>query len=130
MNVAYKHLNAKLRIGDLTKGQWGSVLAGVLLMLGWGFYLSPLSTYPTIISAVYLGGVPIALAMLASYAEVNVWRFALKGVVWLRADGRYVAGAGDEVQGYRLTPDPRTEREAARSLCQPLDLSGLWDGDQ
>ena len=126
MNVAYKHLNAKLRIGDLTTGQWAGVLLGVVLMLGWGFYLSPLPTYPTIISAVYLGGVPIALSMLASYAELNVWRFAHKASTWVRTDGAYSAGPGDQVRGYCLTPDPRAEHHARRSDSSTIDLAGLW----
>lgn len=127
MNVAYKHLNAKLRIGELTTGQWASVLLGIVLMLSWGFYLSPLSTYPTIITAVYVGGVPIALAMLASYAELNVWRYTRMALVWVRVDGTYAAGPGDEIRGYRLTPDPRGHHSARRNTSIPLDLPGLWD---
>jgi hypothetical protein len=127
MNVAYKHLNAKLKIGDLTAGQWASALLGVVLMLGWGFYLSPLSSYPTIITAVYLGGVPVALALLANYAELNIWRFATKALTWGRAEGAYSAGPGDQYTGYVLAPDPRAEQNARRGERQLLDLSTLWD---
>ncbi len=30
MNVAFKHLEAKLRFGELSIGQWAAVLGGVL----------------------------------------------------------------------------------------------------
>ena len=126
MNVAYKHLNAKLRIGDLTTGQWASALFGVVLMLGWGFYLSPLPPYPTIITAVYIGGVPIGLAMLASFAELNIWRFARRGLVWMRSRGTYSAGPGDDIRGYRLTPDPRVLKDATGARGSTIDLAGLW----
>ena len=29
MNIAFKHLEAKLRFGDLTIGQWAAIFAGV-----------------------------------------------------------------------------------------------------
>ena len=107
MNLAYKHLNAKERIGELTVGQWAVVFGGMIVMLLWGFYLSPLSRYLSIVTAVYLGGLPVALALVASYAEFNVWRFAASAWRWTLAAGRYAAGAGAPTPGYRIVPDPR-----------------------
>lgn len=127
MNVAYKHLNAKLKIGDLTTGQWVTVLVGVVLMLGWGFYLSPLATYPTIITAVYLGGLPISLALLANYAEFNFWRLLTRAFSWARADGAYSAGPGDQITGYTITADPRAARNARLAGEASLDLAALWE---
>ncbi len=34
MNVAFKHLEAKLRFGDLSVGQWAGVVGGILLGSG------------------------------------------------------------------------------------------------
>ena len=42
MNIAFKHLEAKLRFGDLTVGQWAAILAGVLFALVFAQYLSPI----------------------------------------------------------------------------------------
>jgi hypothetical protein len=127
MNVAYKHLNAKLKIGEFTTGQWATVLVGTVLMLGWGFYLSPLGTYLTIITAVYIGGLPVSLALLATYAELNVWRISRAAFTWARSDGAFSAGPSDRISGYVLTPDPRTQRHGQRQSRPTLDLAALWE---
>ena len=93
-------------------------------MLLWGLYLSPLSTYLSIVSSVYLGGLPIALALVASYAEFNVWRFAGSAFKWTLAPGRYAAGAGAPTAGYRVLPGARNS--AAYPQVPPLDLQALW----
>ena len=41
MNVAFKHLEAKLRFGELSIGQWAGILGGVLFALVFAQYLSP-----------------------------------------------------------------------------------------
>ncbi len=125
MNLAYKHLNAKERIGELTWGQWAVVFGGVLVMVVWGFWLSPLSAYLSIVTAVYLGGLPVALALLANYAEFDVWRFAKSARRWSLAAGRYAAGPGPLTPGYVIGPDPHAPSGEAR-VSAPLDLEGLW----
>lgn len=124
MHLAYKHLNAKERIGELTVGQWATVFTGMIVMLLWGFYLSPLSRYLSIVSAVYLGGLPIALAVVASYAEFNVWRFAASAWRWTLAPGRYGAGPGAPSTGYTIMPT--AVRAADSPPIPPLDLQSLW----
>jgi hypothetical protein len=126
MNVAYKHLNAKLKIGEFTVGQWSVVFFGAIVMLLWGFYLSPLSGYLTMITAVYLGGLPIALAIIANYAEFNLWRFARSAWAWSVADGRYPPGPGSVTHGYRIMPDPR-QRGGEHEITPFPDLAELWD---
>jgi hypothetical protein len=126
MNLAYKHLNAKERIGELTVGQWAVVFVGMIVMLLWGFYLSPLSRYLSIVTAVYLGGLPVALALVASYAEFNVWRFAASAWTWSLAPGRYAAGAGAPSPGYRIAPDPSATEPSGGSDVPPIDLHALW----
>ena len=58
MNVAFKHLEAKLRFGELSIGQWASILAGVLFALGFAQYLSPVGGLAGVILGVYLGAIP------------------------------------------------------------------------
>src|ERR1700679_616848 len=114
MNLAYKHLNTKLKIGEFTVGQWAVVFIGLLLMLTWGFYLSPFSPYLTLITAVYLGGVPISLAFLSTLAELNLWRFGKSAWEWGVAHGRYAPGPGAPSKGYTIVPDPRAQRSLDR----------------
>jgi hypothetical protein len=125
MNLAYKHLNAKVKIGELTPGQWAVAFFGVVAMLAWGFYLSPLSPYLSIITAVYLGGLPVALALVASYAELNVWRFARCAWAWTLANGCYAPGPGPQTSGYSIAPDPRAQH-APGAHTPGLDPEALW----
>jgi hypothetical protein len=126
VNLAYKHLNSKLKIGEFTVAQWAVVFFGVLLTLSWGFYLSPLSGYLTLITAVYIGGLPIALALISSFAEFNAGRFAKSAWRWSLAHGRYSPGPGMGASGYVITPDPRAARTAANLAAPELDLGSLW----
>jgi hypothetical protein len=125
VNLAYKHLNAKERVGELTWGQWAVVFCGVLVMVVWGFWLSPLSPYLSIVTAVYLGGLPVALALLATYAEFDVWRFAKSAHRWSLARSRYAAGPGPDTPGYVIAPDPRFASGSDRA-SGPLDVEALW----
>ena len=45
-NVTYKHLEGKTVVGQFSLGQWAQLLAGVLLGLVFGIYLSPLPPTP------------------------------------------------------------------------------------
>ena len=49
MNVAFKHLEAKLRFGDLSIGQWAGVVGGILLGIGFALYLSPFGSLADVI---------------------------------------------------------------------------------
>jgi hypothetical protein len=126
MNLAYKHLNARLKIGEFTVGQWAVVFAGLLVTLLWGFYLSPFGPYVSVITAVYFGGLPISLAFVASFAEFNLWRFGRAAWKWGLAQGRYTPGAGSTAKGYVITPDPRARHAATRAGNGQPDLSTLW----
>ena len=43
MNAAYRHLEAKTRIAELTLGQWAGILAGVLVAVVFALVLKPFS---------------------------------------------------------------------------------------
>ena len=125
MNVAYKHLESKLRIAELTVGQWAGVFCGVMLALGWGMYLSPLGPYPTLISAVYLAGLPACVAFLAGLSEFDLWLHVRALVRHRRSPGRYVPGPGHSARGYLVLADQR--RTGAQVADGPdLDLEALW----
>src|SRR4051812_28021623 len=90
----------------------------------WGMYLSPFGAYLTLISAVYIGGIPIAAAFLAGVTSFNVWLHLKALSRHRRALGRYVPGPGHSASGYVVTAD---EREAAALTSTPdLDIESLW----
>jgi hypothetical protein len=126
VHLAYKHLESKLRIGELTLGQWAGALAGLGLMIAWGFYLSPMGATLTVISAVYLGGLPIAFALVAGYAELDLVLLLCCAARWQRAGGIYLLGPGSRAGGYVIHPDPRAAQRAGEG-SPALDLEGLWE---
>ena len=73
MNIAYKHLDTKLRIGELTIGQWLAVALGVGIAGGWALYVHPpIGATLTAVTAVYLGALPAGAALMASSSEFNL----------------------------------------------------------
>lgn len=128
MNVAYKHLDAKLRIGDLTLVQWLGVMAGVMIAVAWGAYLSPFGTTPTVVSAVYIGSLPIGAALLSGTTEFDLWLVIRSALAWHRLEGRYMRGPGDRARGYLLHEDTEELERRRRSDAAELDLETLWEG--
>jgi hypothetical protein len=127
VNIAYKHLDTKLRVADLTIGQWLSVFAGLALAVLWGMYLSPFGTYVTLLSAIYLGGIPIGASLLAGITEFDLWLLIRSAMRWRRREGRFVPGPGDLAHGYVVSDDERDRTEAARVHLDDLDLASLWE---
>jgi hypothetical protein len=126
MNQAYKHLDTKLKLAELTIGQWLGVVLGLGVSLMWGFYVSPFGTSITIGSAVYLGAVPISFALMSTVFEVNLGVVLRSAISWVRLDGRFVPGAGPRVEGYFVRPDQR-EKDDVKATLATLDPAALWD---
>lgn len=127
MNVAYKHLESKLKIGEFTITQWAGFFVGVMAALMWVMYLSPFGAYITLVTSVYLGGLPAGAAFLASVSDFDLWLHLKALVRHRRMIGRYVPGPGAAVGGYVLTAD-RSEILAAAAVSpdDDLDLAELW----
>lgn len=126
MNVAYKHLEAKLRVAELTLSQWLGVCLGVCLAIAWG-YISPLGSYLTLLSAIYLGAVPAGAAFLASVSELDLWLLVRSALRWRRLEGRFLPGPGAPSPGYVLIePDEERAYEQRRRQVPDLDLGSLW----
>jgi len=130
MNIAYKHLDAKLRIADLTVGQWMGLFAGLIAGMGYGTYLSPFGQMLTLVTAIYIAGIPIAAIFLASFSEFDFWLLVRSAVRWRRLDGRYLPGPGTPTPGYRLTAPPDELRHAERERVAELDLGALWETER
>jgi len=136
VNPTYKHLEASLRLGAFSLGQWAQVLLAVVLALTFGIYLSPLPLTPTIFVSIVLAGSPLALSYGAMAQEWSVtdalgaqWR-------WLRRPRCYLPGPSDHATGYIvLAEEPAaTEPTAGARAYRPadgvaVDQSGepLWD---
>lgn len=126
MNAAYKHLETRLRIAELTLSQWAAVLGGIALAILWGGFLSPFSKYLTLFTSIYLGGIPTVLALIASQTEFNIFVRLRAMARWRRGADRYEAGAG-EAHGYVIVPDPAAARSRVGERVPELDYAALWD---
>jgi len=126
VNVAFKHLEAKLRFGDLTVGQWAAILAGVLFAAVFAQYLSPIGGLGGVIVGVYLGAIPASAAFFAGLSEFDLWGLIREAVRWRRASGRYVAGAGDTACGYTVVIAAAEDVGGDRATPE-FDVGALWD---
>src|SRR5215216_140422 len=124
MNVAFKHLEAKLRFGELSVGQWAGVLGGLLFALVFSQYLSPLGGPAGLVLGVYLGAIPAAAAFYASLSEFDLWGVLAAAARWRRDGGRYVPGPGEHAVGYVLLEETG---DAPRPGAASLDPALLWD---
>jgi hypothetical protein len=128
MNLAYKHLDAKLRIAELSVGQWIGIVIGLGVGIVWGVYLSPFGATPTLVSAIYLGALPAGSALVGNVTSVSPWLIVRSAVDWRRRDGRFLPGAGAEAHGYVVVPDPSARRSArAVDAEDGGDLASLWE---
>jgi hypothetical protein len=127
VNVAYKHLDSKLRIGELTVLAWIGVILGVACGIAWGVYISPFGPTLTLTLGIYVAALPIGAAVLASVTEFDPWLIVRSAVAWRRLEGRFVPGGGDCARGYLVVEgsDSRTGHSAPRRVHE-LDLGSLW----
>jgi hypothetical protein len=125
VNSAYKHLETRLRIGELTLGQWAGIVAGLAVAIAWGMYLSPFPSYVSLFTSVYIGGLPAMAAWLASQADFDLWQHLAAAARWRRRSHVFLAGAGSTATGYVVVPAPA--RAAATAATPDLDLEALWN---
>jgi hypothetical protein len=128
VNVAYKHLDSKLRILELTIGQWLCVLVGLGAAILWAYELSPFGLQLTLISAIYIGALPAGAVLFANFTEFDLWLLVRSAAGWRRLEGRFAPGPGDSARGYVLVElaDGRDGRGAERGATE-LDLAALWE---
>jgi hypothetical protein len=124
VNVAFKHLEAKLRFGDLSIGQWAGVVGGILVGIGFTLYLSPFGSVADVIVGVYIGAVPASAAFFASLSEFDLFGVVGAWVRWCRGGGRYLPGSGSAAIGYAVLTDDDPPDESA-GLPAP-ELEALW----
>jgi hypothetical protein len=126
MNAAYKHLDTKLKIADLTLGQWMGIMLGFAVAVVWTMYVSPFGTYMTLGIGVYLGAIPAGLALLTTFYEVDLPIVVRSAVSWSRMNGRFVPGPGPDGDGYLVTLAAVDERDGDLAFAN-LDPAALWE---
>lgn len=128
MNPAPAHLEAKLRFGwDFTVGQIAAMVGGILFGFAWADWLSPIHGIGAAVSAVYVGGLPVAAGFVASQTEFDVWAVVTAAFRWRRAQGRFLPGAGS-LAGYVVLAGEEG-RDSAEDEGRLLDTEALWGSD-
>jgi hypothetical protein len=121
---AYKHLDSKLRVAELTLGQWAGVFFGAALGIGYAHFLHLLGGVLNTVTAVYIGGLPAAAALLSGFSEFDTWLLVRSAVRWRRMDGQHQPGPGLTTVGYRVEEAERDRSELDR--LSTIDPSSLW----
>ena len=124
MNPAPGHLEAKLRFGwDFTVGQIGAMVGGILVGFAWANWLSPIHGIGAAVTAVYVGGLPVAAGFVASQTEFDLWAVVRSAVRWRRAEGRFVPGCGSR-SGYVVVVDD--DKRSGGDRLGLIDIERLW----
>jgi hypothetical protein len=122
----YKHLEARLRIGPFSLGQWAQITTAAVAAAVFGGYVSPLATQATIFVSVVGAGLPVAISYGAMGLEFSVSQFARAAWRYRRQPRRFLAGAGQHSTGYVVLADlaaPRIPADASTAHEGEL----LWD---
>jgi hypothetical protein len=128
MNIAYKHLDSKLRIADLSVGQWVTVAVGMAMAVGWGLYLSPFGPSLTLMTSVYLVAIPVAATLFANLTEFDPWILIRSLIAWRRLDGRFIPGPGSQARGYVVhIEDQASENGSPHAELPAMDIEALWE---
>lgn len=122
----YKHLEARLRLGPFSVGQWAQVLAGGVLAALFGGYLSPLPPGPTIFVSIVGAGLPVAVSYGAMGLEFSVGRFARAAWRYWRDPRRFLPGPGSTTKGYVVQAGQRAAAPTKPAMTQRTE-EPLWD---
>ena len=97
MNPAFKHLDAKLRIAELTIRQWVSMFVGVLVAFLYADLIHPFGTLVTTISAVYFAAQNKANVVNMSFDLTSPSNEFSKAITSAEAQGIvFVASSGND----------------------------------
>jgi hypothetical protein len=121
----YKHLEARLRLGAFSLGQWAQITAAAIAATLFGGYLSPFPTQVTIFVAIVGAGLPVAVSYGAMGLQFSVAQFTRAAWRHWRAPRRYLAGPGQPTTGYVVVSEP--ERDIAPTAGAAMAEELLWD---
>jgi hypothetical protein len=123
----YKHLEARLRLGAFSLGQWAQITAAGIAAALFGGYLSPFPTQVTIFVSIVGAGLPVAVSYGAMGLEFSVAQFVRAGWGYWRGPRRFLAGAGEPTAGYAVLADPLQHRSTQAADSAASDGALLWD---
>ena len=126
----YKHLEARLRLGSFSLGQWAQISAAGAAAAVFGVYVSPLPTSVTIFVSIVAAGMPVALSYGAMGLEFSVAGFAAAAWRYWREPRRYLPGGGELPRGYLIRCESTDELATAAPHAydaQATDAEPLWD---
>jgi hypothetical protein len=113
-------------VGAFSLGQWVQLLAGAVVGLLFGIYLSPLPAGPTIFIACLLPGLPLAASYGAMGLEFSLGQGARAAWRCWRRPRRYLPGPGQRAAGYLV--EPQCDGAQPGSGAAPArELEALWD---
>ena len=123
----YKHLEARLRLGAFSLGQWAQITAAGAAAAVFGGYLSPFSTQVTIFVSIVGAGLPVAISYGAMGLEFSVAEFVRAGWRYWHQPRRFLAGPGEPTVGYVLLADAQRPDITRASEARTSEGALLWD---
>jgi hypothetical protein len=123
----YKHLEARLRIGAFSVGQWAQIAGAGAAAAVFGGYLSPFPTQVTIFVSIVGAGLPVALSYGAMGLEFSIAQLARAGWRYWRQPRRFLAGPGTQVTGYVVLTLPVVTPAPPVGAGQQHPGEALWD---
>jgi hypothetical protein len=123
----YKHLEARLRLGAFSLGQWAQITSAGAAAAVFGAYVSPFPTSVTIFVSIIAAGLPVALSYGAMGLEFSVGQFAAAAWRYWRDPRRYLPGPGESAAGYVVRAADQPETEMRPRHGQPSEAELLWD---
>ena len=121
----YKHLEARLRLGAFSLGQWAQITAAGVAAAVFGGYLSPFSTQVTIFVSIVAAGLPVAMSYGAMGLEFSVAQLMRAGWRYWRQPRRFLAGAGQLTAGYVVLSEPLADTPSPSRDVR--EGEPLWD---
>jgi hypothetical protein len=123
----YKHLEARLRIGPFSLGQWAQITTAAAAAAVFAGYVSPLGTQATIFVSIVAAGMPLALSYGAMGLEFSVLEFARAAWRYWRQPCRFIAGPGEPTVGYLVLADAQRPASTRASQARTSEGALLWD---
>ena len=122
----YKHLEAKLRLGAFSLGQWAQITGAAAAAAVFGVYVSPFPASVTLFVSILGAGMPVALSYGAMGLEFGVGAFAVAAWRYWREPRRYLPGAGAPSRGYLVSREPLIVTADSHELPR-AEREPLWD---
>src|SRR5918998_19702 len=91
----YKHLEARLRLGAFSLGQWAQITGAGVTAAVFGAYVSPLPTQMTVFVSIVGAGLPVAVSYGAMGMEFSVSQLARASWRFWRQPRRFLSGPGE-----------------------------------